>query len=403
MVRNHIEIHEDKFVFFQKKSLRHFNEYSNSCHEGTNKALKFEANEVGPTMLLHNSASRLTQQGKIRYKKFCIRATKQTTKTHVWCTPFQHMSKLIVSRGLFLLTEEHNEYDKYENLKISDNSWLVRMKGNLDDLRQSTLFNVHPIYSRIRTVTVHNSILKCSCKMFERVGLICRHMFNVMSSLHHYSGPTYHDNSVYWWSNYLSNAGNNSTLSQGLMKLYEKDIPGPRIRSFHHDSITPSVVVPDDWKYDQKLPKVKNFNIPLVKMMNIMKKGEIPFGVSQLSSQIEQINDDSSEVTSDTEKDIISPCFDMENLELKPEEIASSLSPFQFLYPSFKEMCSTAENCCDKDRLIYMKKWLDTEVTENLRLAVTIEKKKKHEYNEGTYISSALSNSKKRKTHGTNR
>ena len=62
-------------------------------------------------------------------------------------------------RGLFLLTEEHNEYDKYENLKISDNSWLVRMKGNLDDLRQSTLFNVHPIYSRIRTVTVHDSIL----------------------------------------------------------------------------------------------------------------------------------------------------------------------------------------------------------------------------------------------------
>ena len=48
-------------------------------------------------------------------------------------------------------------------------------------------------------------------------------------------------------------------------------------------------------------------------------------------------------------------------------------------------------------------KWLDSEVTENLRLAVKIEKKKKHDYNEGTYISSALSNSKKRKTHGTNR
>ena len=138
-------------------------------------------------------------------------------------------------------------------------------------------------------------------------------------------------------------------------------------------------------------------------MMNIMLRNrEVPFGVSQVSSQNEQIDDKLSEVTSDTENDILSSSFKKDDLELKPEEISSKISPFNFLYPSFKEMCTTAENICDKDRLIYMKEWLDSEITQNLKLAVTQAKKKKSRYNEGTYISSALPNSKKRKTHGTN-
>ena len=32
--------HEMRFAFYLRKYLRHFNNYTNSCHEGTNNALK---------------------------------------------------------------------------------------------------------------------------------------------------------------------------------------------------------------------------------------------------------------------------------------------------------------------------------------------------------------------------
>ena len=39
-LRTCVFVHEDKFVFHTRKFLCHFNHYTNSCHEGTNNAVK---------------------------------------------------------------------------------------------------------------------------------------------------------------------------------------------------------------------------------------------------------------------------------------------------------------------------------------------------------------------------
>ena len=48
-VTNHIEPHESHFCFYLKLNLRHFEEYANSIHEGTNKGFKHNSTLVGPS------------------------------------------------------------------------------------------------------------------------------------------------------------------------------------------------------------------------------------------------------------------------------------------------------------------------------------------------------------------
>ena len=47
-VTNHIEPHDSHFSLYLRYNLRHFEEYTNSIHEGTNRGLKYNATHVGP-------------------------------------------------------------------------------------------------------------------------------------------------------------------------------------------------------------------------------------------------------------------------------------------------------------------------------------------------------------------
>ena len=47
IVTKHIEPHETHFCFYFRLNLRHFEEYTNSIHEGTKKGLKYDSALVG--------------------------------------------------------------------------------------------------------------------------------------------------------------------------------------------------------------------------------------------------------------------------------------------------------------------------------------------------------------------
>ena len=46
-VTKHIEPHEIQFCFYLRLNLRHFEDYTNSIHEGTNSGLKYNSTPVG--------------------------------------------------------------------------------------------------------------------------------------------------------------------------------------------------------------------------------------------------------------------------------------------------------------------------------------------------------------------
>ena len=70
MIRDDIEPHEDRYIYFKRKHIRHYDEYSNSAHEGTNHGLNSSADGVKASHLLDKASERLSFQGEHSYEYF---------------------------------------------------------------------------------------------------------------------------------------------------------------------------------------------------------------------------------------------------------------------------------------------------------------------------------------------
>ena len=58
-------------MFFNIRiDVRHFSEYSNSTHEGTNHGLKYAADGAKPNNLIDKASERLSFQGERNYNNF---------------------------------------------------------------------------------------------------------------------------------------------------------------------------------------------------------------------------------------------------------------------------------------------------------------------------------------------
>ena len=77
-VTKHIKPHETHFYVYFRLNLRHFEEYTNSIHEGTNRGLKYNSAPVGPStniekalaIMCTNSERTGTKKKKIASKDF---------------------------------------------------------------------------------------------------------------------------------------------------------------------------------------------------------------------------------------------------------------------------------------------------------------------------------------------
>ncbi len=101
-----------------------------------------------------------------------------------------------------------------------------------------------PIFSCIWSVTVDQTgTMLCSCKHFEKIGLLCVHMACVASLCHDmpvsdsrtskFAGFTHHDIAVRWSSSYMYYAYQSSAPSHIIEKyhlLAMNPIKGPKIR-----------------------------------------------------------------------------------------------------------------------------------------------------------------------------
>ena len=58
-LRGHVKVHEHNYVFYLRKEIRHYEEYSNSSHEGTNGGLKYCAGAVIPMNKFDKSVTKL--------------------------------------------------------------------------------------------------------------------------------------------------------------------------------------------------------------------------------------------------------------------------------------------------------------------------------------------------------
>ena len=77
------------YVFYLKEKLRHFNEYVNSLHEGTNNALRHSAAAVGPTMNIENTMCVMNNNAERSVLKKQIDNSTQFYGTKLFKTPLR--------------------------------------------------------------------------------------------------------------------------------------------------------------------------------------------------------------------------------------------------------------------------------------------------------------------------
>lgn len=205
-VRKNVEPHEANYCFYLRIGIRHFEEYTNSSHEGTNNGLKHSAAPVLPVMSLQRTTEVLTDNAAMKCLAQEKVAAKQATEHKLWSD--LPTAGHLVTRAEALLHNEWDERHNYDLERHSSSLFMVRRKENTEEKRRNA---VVPRFRRVREVQIVErdifgrkcDCLVCSCCLFERVGIPCRHIQCVLNLLlDNFQGVSHHQVAVRWWSMY---------------------------------------------------------------------------------------------------------------------------------------------------------------------------------------------------------
>ena len=343
-VKKHIEPHETNFVFYLRKHLRHFDEYINCLHEGTNNALRHSAAPIGPTMCIENTMRVMNNNSeRARIKKQIENSIQFVgTKLYSKLNCSKHLNKF----GYEILLSSWTRKDQYVSIRVEEEKWLVIHKNNDeggDDLKKTNTDHSKeycPKFKRVRKVILCEKKLICSCSYRKRYGIGCAHEYNVVSRFRDYIEPSHHECSIRWWNIYsmcgMSGNAHKTEIESNLLKSFhvmqDRDLIGLPVKSHSHECIKLyTAPIPKKFIYP-KFPRCSNYpNLrvyPKELDMNIHSIAELTQVLSQYSE-----NDENSLHDLDIEYDIgdilDSDSDDIQDFRSTRKKCYASLKPFE--------------------------------------------------------------------------
>ena len=177
-VRNNILPHEQNFVFYKRQDVRHFEMYTNTPHEGTMNALKYQSSAALPSHSLTESHEVQVFQDEKKHVVMEKEAISEFIHSKVWSTT--QTSKYLTTVAESILLNSMSQIENYASWRKSDELFLVTRSVEI------TMDTLLPKFARLHQVINENGILKCSCKFHERNGIPCVHIAHVLKK--HYSG-----------------------------------------------------------------------------------------------------------------------------------------------------------------------------------------------------------------------
>lgn len=240
-LHNHVFVHEMHFIFYPRKNVLHFDETTNSSHEGTNNGIKSHSAAVLPSMDVSTSAQVLQFQTDIAMKemdRYCCRNTVNTN-LHALLPSANKVNPLLTS---LLEQQWRRRTDYYVKRNVPTNfEWSVVLKEEHRNRFHKVDYEVNPYnkfipkFQRVRIVNM-NSVgeMKCSCCHFSRFGYGCIHVLSVILFENpSYKGYKHTDVRVFWWNDYNFYALREAKYekgglwNKGYMELLDNDIVGP--------------------------------------------------------------------------------------------------------------------------------------------------------------------------------
>jgi len=338
---------------------------------------------VTPATALDNSVTLLSNMAERKNGSVNLSTSYDLLSKKTWIT--LSCGDEVNIRCEQILTTEWSLRSKYDVFRTSNTEWVVLQTGQSVSQKNRVI----PLFKRTREVSVNeNSTFFCSCNMFERFGIPCRHIFAVFNTFPMYDEPNKYDVSVMYWKHYAHycHSNNNDILSKKmdylLSHLQENDILGPSCPETLYIDLPITTTLPHDFV---NAGKVVCVNYCIDEIINTVHK-HIPsgYGVSMSLTQ-----EDEKEVVDDP---ILSVPADF----VSSTKSKSKRKAYFELIPIFRELVQRLENN-DVSHTNRVKTVLINELNTMRCLKCEPTKVPK-----GTFVSSHTNFVKKRKTHGTN-
>ena len=206
-LRNNVFPHEDNFAGHHYHQVRSFQQYSNSCLEGTNNGLKYNSHRVLPLMGLGKAGKTMVDQDEKKATLSKITASAEFHETPLYTsTPTSKHLKPVAET---MLQQQSALIEAYASVRISFNKWLVmfsaKRSGNESSLESKHAhLSVIPVFNRVRTVILdHDGRLHCDCGYSMRNGVPDRHVIHVATKYgNSFTAFTHQSVAVRFWLSY---------------------------------------------------------------------------------------------------------------------------------------------------------------------------------------------------------
>lgn len=164
------------FCFYHYRTLLCFNASTTSPLEGLNNKIKMNGIGVKSNFSLPASARLLDSQGKARNDERGLVSASEIISTPTWC--ITSTSRDIISIAEGLLHAEYMSTNNYCYMATTRYKYRVLYVGPRAEMRE------RPFFVRIRDVVYVNGVMTCSCCLWNRLQICCRHIMVVTGGGH---------------------------------------------------------------------------------------------------------------------------------------------------------------------------------------------------------------------------
>jgi hypothetical protein len=229
MYKTAIYPHEGDFVFYRRKTLFAFEEYTNSTQEASFAAVKRGTLAVLPSMDLHTSMKQLNQQASKKTVDYQAAGLSRLTNMALWSTISKTTSKMVLYGG-GLLESEYTRSNDFGSTLFLLSEFLVKYNGfdeEWDNVYNSPFVSKFMPWVRVVKLISVGSLffLVCDCGHFDRTGIPCRHLWHVKCKYWPGSEPMISDIHPMWHSLHkayafnVDESGNKLPASAALERL----------------------------------------------------------------------------------------------------------------------------------------------------------------------------------------
>jgi hypothetical protein len=198
-------------LFYKRKTLAAFEQYTNSSAEANFSSLKFGYSKVNKRMGVARSNFHLNIQADEKTSRIRDKAVTDLDRSCVW-SQIPHITSHLSTHGAGIFESEYNKRFDYRSRRDGD-VFLVSPISSVDDIAYSEMSAPFiPSFRRVRRLAIETfddgrRVLRCDCCSSERNLLVCRHQLHIIDkyfdlSLMHYTSL----NHPHWWASFAVHA-----------------------------------------------------------------------------------------------------------------------------------------------------------------------------------------------------